>query len=87
MQLLSQFNYVFVTIPCLADKRGKKEKQKVGQKQKQKKKNESDAESDVSSEEDGYMDSKEMDYLSDSSSSSEGMSSVNAAKKCSVAFT
>lgn len=53
------------------DNRGRKEKQKVGQKDKQKKKTESDAESDLSSEEDGYMDSKEMDYLSDSSSSSE----------------
>lgn len=51
-------------------KRSKKDKQNVGQKQKPKK-NESDAESDMSSEEDGYMDSKEMDYLSDSSSSSE----------------
>ena len=32
----------------------------------------SDADSDASSEEDGYLDSKEVDYLSDSSSSSEG---------------
>lgn len=59
----------------MTDNRGRKDKQKVGQKEKQKKKTESDAESDLSSEEDGYMDSKEMDYLSDSSSSSEGKSS------------
>ena len=30
----------------------------------------------MSSEEDGYLDSKEMDYLSDSSSSSEGWGDV-----------
>ena len=59
----------------MADNRAKKDKQKVGHKGKQKKKTESDAESDLSSEEDGYMDSKEMDYLSDSSASSEGKSS------------
>lgn len=60
---------------CVIDKKGKKDKQKVGQKQKQKKKNDSDADSNMSSEEDGYLDSKEMDYLSDSSSSSEGKTS------------
>ena len=71
-RLLSQVNDDYVTVPCMAGKRSKKDKQNVGQKQKPKK-NESDAESDMSSEEDGYMDSKEMDYLSDSSSSSEGL--------------
>lgn len=53
-------------------KQGKKDKHKVGQKRQQKMKKGSDADSDASSEEDGYLDSKEMDYLSDSSSSSEG---------------
>jgi len=53
------------------DKQGNKDKNKVGQKRQQKKKKDSDADSDASSEEDGYLDSKEVDYLSDSSSSSE----------------
>ncbi|XP_078354738.1 general transcription factor IIF subunit 1-like isoform X2 [Oculina patagonica] len=53
------------------DKQAKKDKHKVGQRRQQKTKKGSDADSDASSEEDGYMDSKEMDYLSDSSSSSE----------------
>lgn len=53
------------------DKREKKDKHKVGQKRQQKAKKDSDADSDVSSEEDGYLDSKEVDYLSDSASSSE----------------
>ena len=68
-------NYNFmVTLSVLlqAAKRGKKDKQKVGQKRQQKMKKGSDADSDASSEEDGYLDSKEMDYLSDTSSSSEG---------------
>lgn len=59
-----------------ADKQAKKDKHKVGQKRQQKMKKGSDADSDASSEEDGYMDSKEMDYLSDSSSSSEGQEGV-----------
>ena len=50
-----------------ADKKAKKDKHKVGQKKQQKAKKGSDADSDVSSGEDGYLDSKEMDYLSDSS--------------------
>ena len=58
-----------------ADKKAKKDKHKVGQKKQQKAKKGSDADSDVSSGEDGYLDSKEMDYLSDSSSSSEGKTS------------
>ena len=58
-----------------ADKKTKKEKHKVGQKKQQKAKKGSDVDSDVSSGEDGYLDSKEMDYLSDSSSSSEGETS------------
>ena len=55
-----------------ADKKAKKDKHKVGQEKQQKAKKGSDADSDVSSGEDGYLDSKEIDYLSDSSSSSEG---------------
>ena len=47
----------------------------MGQKKQQKAKKGSDADSDVSSGEDSYLDSKEMDYLSDSSSSSEGATS------------
>ena len=58
-----------------ADKKAKKDKHKVGQKKQQKAKKGSDADSDVSSGEHGYLDSKEMDYLSDSSSSSEGETS------------
>ena len=58
-----------------ADKKAKKDKHKVGQKKRQKAKKGSDADSDVSSGEDGYLDSKEMDYLSDSLSSSEGETS------------
>ena len=58
-----------------ADKKAKKDKHKVGQKKQQKVKKGLDADSDVSSGEDGYLDSKEMDYLSDSSSSSEGETS------------
>ena len=58
-----------------ADKKAKKDKHKVGQKKRQKAKKGSDAYSDVSSGEDGYLDSKEMDYLSDSLSSSEGETS------------
>ena len=58
-----------------ADKKVKKDKHKVRQKTQQKAKKGSDADSDVSSGEDGYLDSKEMDYLSDSSSSSEGETS------------
>ena len=58
-----------------ADKKVKKDKHKVRQKKQQKAKKGSDADSDVSSGEDGYLDSKEMDYLSDSSSSSEGETS------------
>ena len=50
-----------------ADKKAKKDKRKVGQKKRQKAKKGSDADSDVSSGEDGYLDSKEMDHLSDSS--------------------
>lgn len=53
------------------DKQDKKVKHKGGQKQQKKMKKGSDADSDASSEEDGYLDSKEVDYLSDSSSSSE----------------
>ena len=60
---------------AIADKKAKKDKHKVGQKKQQKTKKGSDADSDVSSGEDGYLDSKEMDYLSDSSSSSEGETS------------
>ena len=60
---------------AIADKKAKKDKHKVGQKKHQKAKKGSDADSDVSSGEDGYLDSKEMDYLSDSSSSSEGETS------------
>ena len=44
-----------------ADKKVKKDKHKVGQKKQQKAKKGSDADSDVSSGEDGYLDSKEMD--------------------------
>ena len=55
-----------------ADKQGKKDKHKAGQKRQQKTKKGSDADSDALSEEDGYLDSKEVDYLSDSSASSEG---------------
>ena len=62
------------TVP-LADKRGKKDKHKVGQKRQQKANKDSDADTDASSEEDGYLDSKEMDYLSDSASSSDGETS------------
>ena len=58
-----------------ADKKAKKDKLKVGQKKQQKGEKGSDADSDVSSGEDGYLDSKEMDYLCDSSSSSEGKTS------------
>ena len=58
-----------------ADKKAKKDKHKVGRKKQQKTKKGSDADSDVSSWEDGYLDSKEVDYLSDSSSSSEGETS------------
>ena len=58
-----------------ADKKAKKDKHNVGQKKRQKAKKGSDADSDVSSGEDGYLDSKEMDYLSDSLSSSEGETS------------
>ena len=54
-----------------ADKKAKKDKHKVWQKKQQKAKKGSDADSDVSSGEDGYLDSKEMDHLSDSLSSSE----------------
>ena len=46
-----------------ADKRAKKDKHKVGEK---------GFYSDASSDEDGYIDSREVDYLSGSSSSSEG---------------
>lgn len=53
------------------DKQDKKVKHKGGQKQQKKMKKGSDVDSDASSEEDGYLDSKEVDYLSDSSSSSE----------------
>ena len=68
------FNIFTVGLSVLlqAAKRGKKDKHKVGQKRQQKTKKGSDADSDASSEEDGYLDSKEMDYLSDTSSSSEG---------------
>ena len=55
-----------------AGKKAKKDEHKVGQKKQQKAKKGSDVDSNVSSEEDGYLDSKEMDYLSDSSSSLEG---------------
>ena len=58
-----------------ADKKAKKDKHKVGQKKQQKVKKGSDADSDVSSGENGYLDSKQMDYLSDSSSSWEGETS------------
>ena len=57
------------------DKRAMRGTHSVGQKKQQKAKKGSDADSDVSSGEDGYLDSKEMDYLSDSSSSSEGKTS------------
>lgn len=63
---------VALSVLLQAAKRGKKDKQKAGQKRQQKMKKGSDADSDASSEEDGYLDSKEMDYLSDTSSSSEG---------------
>ena len=58
-----------------ADKKAQKDKHKVGKKKQQKAKKSLDADSDVSSGEDGYLDSKQMDYLSDSSSSSEGETS------------
>ena len=79
--VLVHFNFILIVINIFmvglsvalqAAKRGKKDKHKVGQKRQQKPKKGSDVDSDVSSEEDGYLDSKEMDYLSDSSSSSEG---------------
>jgi len=60
---------VSLSVLLQAAKRGKKDKHKVGQKRQQKKGSD---DSDASSEEDGYLDSKEMDYLSDTSSSSEG---------------
>ena len=50
-----------------ADKKAKKDKHQVGQKKQQKANKGSDADSDVSSGDDGYLDSKEMDCLSDSS--------------------
>ena len=66
--------FIFSSWVCLpsTDKQGKKDRHKPGQKQQKKTKKGSDADSDASSEEDGYLDSKEVDYLSDSSSSSEG---------------
>lgn len=54
------------------DKRAKKYKNEEGQKKQQKG---SDADGNVSPEEDGYLDSKEVDYLADSSSSSESKTS------------
>lgn len=54
----------------------KKNRKKTSTKQKQKTKKDSEAESDdASSEEDGYFDSKEVDYMSDTSSS--GLKSVH----------
>ena len=56
----------------MTDKQTKKDWSKAVPKKQTKNRKGSEVDSDVFSEEDGYLDSKEVDYMSDTSSSSEG---------------